>query len=135
MPMWLITKLLGFLTQKTETKGKQSELNKFLMKKALMAALPISVRKQIGNVESIKEIVFPSERSQVEKIQKSLFPSAKQKQQANLQKQLGELTGGLLGAKKSQVTTKNSGATSTNQTNPADLTQLIAKTVLALTKK
>lgn len=135
MPMWLVTKLLGYLTNKTTTKGEQSPLNKWLMKRALMAALPLSVRKQIGNVESIKEIVFPSESSQLEKLQKSLFPSAKQRQQANLQKQLGDLTGGLFGTKKSTATVNQTGATSEGTVNPADLTQIIAKTVLALTKK
>lgn len=129
MPMWLIPKILGFLFKKQESKGEQSPLNKWMMKKALMSALPASVRKQIGNVENIKEIVFPSEESQLEKIQKSIFPSVKQKQQANLQEQLSQWTGGLLGGgKETSKTTKE-------EVNPADLTKMITKTVLSLTKK
>lgn len=132
MPVWVITKLLGFLFKKTETKGKQSELNKWLMKKALMAALPASVRKQIGQVQNIKEIVFPSESSQNKKIEKSLFPNIKEKQQVNLQEQLGELVGGLFGAEKAD---KIAGSSKNQTGNQADLTKMITKTVLALTKK
>lgn len=135
MPMWLVTKVLGILFKKQENKGEQSPLNKWMMKKALMTALPASVRKQIGNVESIKEVVFPSGESQVEKLQKSLFPSAKQKQQAKLQDQLGQWTGGLLGSKDSTTKTTKTSTSNKSDGNPADLTQMITKAVLSLTKK
>ncbi|QIL46179.1 hypothetical protein G7081_03370 [Vagococcus coleopterorum] len=125
MPTWMITKVVGMLFKKKEKKGEQSPMNKWLMKRALMSALPLSVRKQIGNVENIKEIVFPSEESQLEKLQKGLFPTAKQKNQAKLQKQLGQLTGGMIGSKETKVATGS---------NPADLTKMITKTVLDLAK-
>ncbi|MDF0480122.1 hypothetical protein OL233_07425 [Vagococcus sp. PNs007] len=126
MPIGLVVKLLKVLFKKKKTKGKQSPLNRWLMEKALVSLLPRSVRKQLKSAEDIKEIVFPHKETKWEKLQKGLFPTKKQHNQAKLQEQLGKISGGRLGNKDAEKMTTSEGMA---------IMKSIAQAVLTLKKK